>query len=115
MFVRDPLCPIVSIEPPDAYDPTAWEMDAYDLKPADFEYTTVQDVYEAVETNLWLADAYRKQRAYGLARECARAACREYRRFAEILAIYAGADFGKQVRKAETRLKRYDRAHALRS
>ena len=63
----DPLCPHVSVEPPDCYDPSAWEPDTNG-----YQSTTVSDVIESVETNLWLDEAYRRQRAYGLARECAR-------------------------------------------
>lgn len=114
-MVKDPLCPHVSVEPPDCYDRSAWELDAYDGTSSEYTDCTVHDVCESVETNLWLADAYRKRRAYGLARECERAACNEFRRFADILTIYAGADFGRRVQLAARRLKRYAASHASHS
>lgn len=64
-----------------------------------YEDTTVGDVHESIETNIWLAQAYFSQQADGLARECLRAAWYEYVRFNEILGVYAGAALGDRLRK----------------
>ena len=65
----------------------------------DYEDTTVGDVHESIETNMWLADAYFAQGAEGLARECLRAAWLEYLRFNEILAAYTCSQLGTRLRK----------------
>lgn len=64
----------------------------------DYEDTTVGNVHESIETNMWLADAYFLRGAEGLGRECLRAAWQEYVRFNDILGVYAGSDLGQKLR-----------------
>jgi|SRR5689334_7348528 hypothetical protein len=75
------------------------EMDSFDIdEMGDYEDTTVGDVRESIETNMWLAEAYFAQGADGLARECLRAAWLEHLRFHEILSVYAGPSLGDKLR-----------------
>jgi hypothetical protein len=76
------------------------ELDNYDLdQSGDYEDTTVGDVHESIETNMWLAEAYFVQGAEGLARECLRAAWHEYLRFNDILAVYNRSELGEKLRR----------------
>jgi hypothetical protein len=65
------------------------------------EDCTLGAVYESIETNLWLADAYFQRGAEGLAVECLRAAWMEYLRFRDILCVYDGSEsLGQRVMTA---------------
>lgn len=76
-------------------------LDIYDLdQPADYDDTTVGDLRESIETNLWLAAAYAAQGAAGLCRECLTAALKEYRRFEDIIVLYVGKSLGEKVMAA---------------
>jgi hypothetical protein len=76
------------------------ELDTYDLEmQGDYEDTTVADVHESIETNMWLAEAYFAQGAEGLGRECLRAAWNEHVRFSEIIHVYSGAALGDKLRE----------------
>lgn len=57
----------------------------------DFEDVTVGSVYESIETNLWLAEAYFRNGHEGLAIECLREAWMEYVRFRDVLMAYSGS------------------------
>jgi hypothetical protein len=50
--------------------------------------TTIGDVVESIETNLWLSEAYIAREAHGLADECLRAAFAEYWRFSAWVDIF---------------------------
>ena len=65
------------------------------------EETTVGDVYESIETNIWQAEGYFMQGANGLAIECLRSAWSEYIRFRDILAVYdSGPTLGERLIQA---------------
>ena len=75
------------------------ELDNYDLEQSgDYEDTTVGDIRESIETNMWLAEAYFARGAEGLARECLRAAWAEHVRFSRFVEVYAGAGLGDKLR-----------------
>jgi hypothetical protein len=75
------------------------ELDNYDLEQSGaYEDTTVGDIRESIETNMWLAEAYFARGAEGLARECLRAAWMEHVRFSEIIKVYAGSGLGDKLR-----------------
>src|SRR5690349_7884273 len=75
------------------------EMDNFDIDQiGDYEDTTVGDVRESIETNMWLAEAYFAQGADGLARECLRAAWFEHLRFREVISVYCGNSLGDKLR-----------------
>lgn len=79
---------------------TTYEMDAYDLaQPAEYVDTTVPDLRETIETNMWLAEAYDRNGSAELRDECLRAAWKEYTRFQGIIEVYAGADLGNRLRE----------------
>jgi hypothetical protein len=62
------------------------------------EDCTLGAVYESIETNLWLAEAYLQRGAEGLSAECLRAAWMEYLRFRDILCVYDGSEsLGRRV------------------
>jgi hypothetical protein len=61
------------------------------------EDMTVGILYDSIETNLWLADAYFLRGAKGLAIECLRSAWLEYVRFRDVLRVYAGDDLGDRL------------------
>ena len=69
----------------------AFDVDAFD---SDLEDTTVGDIYESIETNLWLSDGYFAEGASGLAMECLRSAWSEYVRFRDILRVYEACESG---------------------
>jgi hypothetical protein len=76
------------------------ELDRYDQDAFDeYEDTTVADIHESIETNMWLAEAYFAKGADGLAREGLRAAWNEHIRFREILAVYSGLALGDKLRE----------------
>jgi hypothetical protein len=64
------------------------------------EDTTVGSVYESIETNLWMAEAYFRRGSRGLGVECLRGAWMEYVRFRDILRVYAGDELGERLVKA---------------
>ncbi len=69
------------------------------------EDCTLGAVYESIETNLWLAEAYGQRGAEGLAVECLRAAWMEYLRFRDILFVYDGSEsLGQRVMDALMKL-----------
>lgn len=78
---------------------SAFELDGY-TEPIDYEDTTIVDIHQTIETNLWLGDAYTAQGAPGLAAECYRAAQAEWTRFEPLLLIYAGPTFAARVKNA---------------
>src|SRR5690348_9086447 len=57
----------------------------------DVEDVTVGSVYESIETNLWLAEAYFRNGHEGLAIECLREAWMEYVRFRDVLMAYSSS------------------------
>jgi hypothetical protein len=63
----------------------------------DIEDMTVGSVYESIETNMWLAEAYFKKGSEGLGIECLRAAWWEYVRFRDVLHVYSGDELGKRL------------------
>jgi hypothetical protein len=69
------------------------------------EDCTLGAVYESIETNLWLAEAYSQRGAEGLAVECLRAAWMEYLRFRDILCVYDRSEsLGRSVMDALMKL-----------
>jgi hypothetical protein len=72
---------------------TTEETDAQD----EIEDKTVGSVYESIETNMWLADAYFRKGSEGLGIECLRAAWWEYVRFRDILHVYSGDELGRRL------------------
>jgi len=61
---------------------------------------TVGTLCDSIETSLWMAAAYRRQGARGLAAECLRSAWSEYLRFSDVLSVYAGAELGTRLVRA---------------
>ncbi len=74
-----------------------FEMDAYSDTGTDYDDTSVSDLVESINTNLYLAEAYRAQFAHGLAAECLRAALAEWTRYAPLVTIYAGPALGTRL------------------
>lgn len=66
----------------------------------ELEDSTVGDLQESIETNLWLAEGYFLQGASGLGVECLRSAWLEYVRFRDVLGVYGGTDLGKRLVEA---------------
>jgi hypothetical protein len=62
--------------------------------------TTVGSVYESIETNLWLAEAYFARGSEGIGVECLRGAWMEYVRFRDILWVYSGEELGERLVRA---------------
>lgn len=73
----------------------------------EMEECTLGAVYESIETNLWLAEAYCQRDAEGLAVECLRAAWMEFLRFRDILCVYDGSEsLGQRVMEALMKLSK---------
>lgn len=61
---------------------------------------TVGNLYESIETLMWLAEAYLAQGNRALGVECLRSAWLEYTRFQDVLDVYVGHVLGRRLVEA---------------
>jgi hypothetical protein len=66
--------------------------------------TTVGSVYESIETNLWLAEAYFARKSDAIGVECLKGAWQEYVRFRDLLGEYSGEEL--ETRLIQSLVKR---------